>query len=327
MPAPLLSEGVRVRLLHAAHGDPRAAAELAAALTPRQAIGLDPLPAEPFALAPALLRAHRRDVRALPDDTRFLLLLAAADQYPIPTHAYERAVTAAGLNTRLLDAAEAAGIADTTAQGVVFRDAWTRIAVYESASTADRRAAHRLLAGVLSGEGERPGRSWHRAATALGPSRRLAAELRLAAKVARAIGEPALASALAERAAALTPDPAERMPLLARAATTPSPAASPSAPATPPRPSTPCSPPPSGTAATTTRTRPPICWHGPPRPPSTPGTCAAAGRPPPSPTGSASCRRAPSARWPPRSRDATTTPATSSKPRRAAAAPAATPPR
>ena len=103
---PTLSEGVRVRLLHAAHGDPRAAAELAAALTPRQLTGLDPLPAEPLALAPALLRTHRREVRALPDDTRFLLLLAAADQYPVPTHAYARAVTAAGLDTRPLDTAD-----------------------------------------------------------------------------------------------------------------------------------------------------------------------------------------------------------------------------
>ncbi|MDX3512516.1 LuxR C-terminal-related transcriptional regulator [Streptomyces caniscabiei] len=215
---PTLSEGVRVRLLHAAHGDPRAAAELAAALTRRQLTGLDPLPAEPLALAPALLRTYRREVRALPDDTRFLLLLAAADQYPVQTHAYARAVTAAGLDTRCLDTAEAAGLAHTTAQGIVFRDAWTRVAVYESASMADRREAHRLLAAVLSGEGERPGRSWHRAAAALGPSRRLAAELRLAARVARAIGDPALASALAERAAGLTPEPAERAPLLAQAA-------------------------------------------------------------------------------------------------------------
>ncbi|WP_443052227.1 LuxR C-terminal-related transcriptional regulator [Streptomyces sp. NBC_00310] len=215
---PTLSEGVRVRLLHAAHGDPRAAAELAAALTPRQLTGLDPLPAEPLSLAPALLRTHRRDVRALPDDTRFLLLLAAADQHPVPTHAYARAVTSARLDTRPLDTAEAAGLAHATAQGIVFRDAWTRIAVYESASMADRREAHRLLAAVLSGEGERPGRSWHRAAAALGPSRRLAAELRLAARVARAIGDPTLASALAERAAGLTPEPAERMPLLAQAA-------------------------------------------------------------------------------------------------------------
>ncbi|EMF58490.1 helix-turn-helix transcriptional regulator [Streptomyces bottropensis] len=209
---------MRVRLLYAAHGDPRAAAELAAALTPRQRTGLDPLPAEPLALAPVLLRGHRRDVRALPDDTRFLLLLAAADQYPVRTHAYARAVTAARLDTRPLDTAEAAGLAHTTTQGIVFPDAWTRVAVYESASMADRREAHRLLAAVLSGEGERPGRSWHRAAAALGPSRRLAAELRLSARVARAIGDPALASALAERAAGLTPEPAERMPLLAQAA-------------------------------------------------------------------------------------------------------------
>ncbi|BBC38242.1 Transcriptional regulator [Streptomyces graminofaciens] len=215
---PALSAGVRVRLLHAAHGDPRAALELAAALTERQAAGLDPLPAEPVALAPALLRTHRREVRALPDDTRFLLLLAAADQYPVPTHAYARAVTAARLDTRPLDVAEAAGLAHDTAHGIVFRDPWTRVAVYESASTTDRREAHRLLAAVLSGEGERPGRSWHRAAAALGPSRRLAAELRLATRVARAIGEPALASALAERAATLTPEPAERTPLLALAA-------------------------------------------------------------------------------------------------------------
>ncbi|MGW0711163.1 LuxR C-terminal-related transcriptional regulator [Streptomyces sp. NPDC002643] len=213
-----LFEGVHVRLLHAAHGDPRAARELAAALTERQAAGLDPLPAEPLTLAPALLRTHRHEVRALPADTRFLLLLAAADQHPFPTHAYARAVTAAGLDTAPVDAAETAGLAHATAQGIVFRDAWTRIAVYESAAMDDRRAAHRLLAGVLSGEGERPRRSWHRAAAALGPSRRLAAELRLSARVARAIGEPALASALAERAAALTPEPAERPTLLAQAA-------------------------------------------------------------------------------------------------------------
>lgn len=216
--APALSEGVRVRLLRAAHGDPRAAAELAAVLTPRQLTGLDPLPVVPPAPTPTLLRAHRRDVRALPDDTRFLLLLAAADQYPLPTHAYERAVTAARLDTRPLDTAEAAGLAHTTARGVVFRDAWTRIAVYESASTTDRREAHRLLAAVLGSEGERPGRSWHRAAAALGPSRRLAAELRLAARLARAIGDRPFASALAERAAGLTPEPAERAPLLAQAA-------------------------------------------------------------------------------------------------------------
>lgn len=203
-----------MRVLRAAHGDRRAAAELASVLTERQLTGLDPLPARP----PALLRAYRQEVRALPDATRLLLLLAAADQHPVDTHAFLRAVTAARLDTRPLVVGEAAGLAHATADGIVFRDPWTRTAVYETASVTDRRAVHQLLARVLRGEGESPRRSWHRGAAALGPSRRLAAELRTAACAARDAGEHTLACALAERAAALSPEPRERAQLLGRAA-------------------------------------------------------------------------------------------------------------
>ncbi|MFF0014867.1 LuxR C-terminal-related transcriptional regulator [Streptomyces sp. NPDC005374] len=213
-----LPEGVRVRLLHSAYGDPRAAAELVTLLTDRQAAGLDPLPAEPADLAPALLRALRAEIRALPDDTRLLLLLAAADQYPVATHAFLRAVTAARLDTRPLETAEALGVAHSGAGGVVFRDAWTRIAAYEAGSPADRRDVHRLLARVLHGEGEAPRRSWHRGAAALGPSGRLAAELRGSADRARRTGGLVLARALSERAAALCPDSPERSRLVTRAA-------------------------------------------------------------------------------------------------------------
>ncbi|WP_367324833.1 LuxR C-terminal-related transcriptional regulator [Streptomyces sp. HUAS ZL42] len=215
--AAALPEGVRVRLLRSVYGDPRAAAELVPLLTPRQSAGLDPLPTQPAELAPELLRAHRAEVRALPDDTRLLLLLASADQYPVPTHAFLRAVAAARLDTRPLEAAETAGIAYATAGGVRFRDAWTRIAAYETASPADRRDVHRLLARVLPGRSETPHRSWHRAAGALGPSARLAAELRTSADQARSAGRPALASALAERAATLSPHPHDRDRLLAMA--------------------------------------------------------------------------------------------------------------
>lgn len=215
-PAP--SEAVRVRLLRLVYDDPRAAAEAAVRLTARQRTGVDPLPTEPTALAPGLLRALSRKIRTLPDDTRRLLLLAAADQHPVAAHAWLRATAAARLDTRPLEAAEAAGIAHVTAAGVVFRDDWTRIAAYEAASPADRREAHRLLARVLGGSSEAARRSWHRAAGALGPSRRLAAELRAAADRARAAGQPALAGVLAERAAALCPDPREQARLLARAA-------------------------------------------------------------------------------------------------------------
>ncbi|MFD4572495.1 LuxR C-terminal-related transcriptional regulator [Streptomyces sp. NPDC058417] len=222
-PASALPERVRVRVLRLVHGDPRAAAELAARLTDRQAAGHDPLPVEPADLAPQVLRARRRALRALPDDTRRLLLLAAADQQPATAphstgHAFPRAVAAARLDTRCLDAAENAGLAHTTADGVRFADPWTRTAVYEAASPADRRDAHRLLARVLRAPAEAVHRSWHRGAGALGPSGRLTAELTAAAAQARATGDPALSGALTERAAALCPDPRERSRLLARAA-------------------------------------------------------------------------------------------------------------
>ncbi|MFJ3672623.1 LuxR C-terminal-related transcriptional regulator [Streptomyces sp. NPDC090106] len=216
--APALPEGVRVRLLHAVYGDPRAAAESVRRLSPRQKAGLDPLPTEPADLAPALLRAHRAEIRALPEDTRLLVLLAAADQYPVATHAFLRAVAAARLDTRPLEAAETAGLAHATADGVVFRDAWTRIAAYETGSPADRRDVHRLLARVLRSGGETSLRSWHRGAGALGPSARLAAELGGAAARARDEGRLPLAGALAERAAALCPDRPGKARLLGRAA-------------------------------------------------------------------------------------------------------------
>ncbi|MEU9456891.1 LuxR C-terminal-related transcriptional regulator [Streptomyces sp. NPDC048277] len=217
-PASALPEGVRARVLRVVYEDRRAAAELVPRLTERQATGLDPLPVEPAELAPRLLHALRREIRALPDDTRLLLLLAAADQYPVATHAFLRAVTAARVDTRPLEAAETAGVAHAGAGGVFFRDAWTRIAAYGTASPADRREAHLLLARVLGGKGETTRRSWHRGAAALGPSARLAAELRGAADRARAEGRPALARALAERAADLCPDAVEEARLLARAA-------------------------------------------------------------------------------------------------------------
>ena len=149
-----------MRVLRAVYGDQRAAAELLPRLTERQLTGTDPFPTAPAELAPALLREHRAEIRALPDDTRLLLLLAAADQYPVSTDAFLRAVVAARLDTRCLDAAEAAGIAHAGAGGVAFRDAWTRIAAYETGTPADRRDVHRLLARVLRG-GEFGGR--HRA--------------------------------------------------------------------------------------------------------------------------------------------------------------------
>ncbi|MCW2875009.1 helix-turn-helix transcriptional regulator [Actinacidiphila oryziradicis] len=194
------------------------AAALAATLNARQLSGAEPLPSEPADWDPGLLREHRQRVRGLPDNTRYLLMLAAADQHPVPTHAFLRAVTAAGLDTGVLEPAEAAGIAHTATTGVVFRDPWTRIAAYETAPAENRREAHQLLARVLGGDWETPQRAWHRAAAALGPSRRLTAALTAGAAEARRGGRPAIARPLLQRAAELCPDPGARPGLLAQAA-------------------------------------------------------------------------------------------------------------
>ncbi|MFD8815745.1 LuxR family transcriptional regulator, partial [Streptomyces sp. NPDC059627] len=138
-PASALPEGVRARVTRVVYEDRRALAELVPRLTERQAAGADPLPVEPAELAPGLLHALRQEIRALPDETRLLLLLAAADQYPLATHAFLRAVTAGRLDTRPLEAAETAGVAHAGAGGGFFRGAWTPLAATGSATPADRR--------------------------------------------------------------------------------------------------------------------------------------------------------------------------------------------
>ncbi|MBN0043040.1 helix-turn-helix transcriptional regulator [Streptomyces actuosus] len=214
-----LSEGVRSRVLRAVHGDARAAAETLGLLTDRQRNGVDPLPSEPSELAPARLRELRRRISRLPADTRRLVLLAACDQYPVATNAFSRAVVAAGMDSRAVAPAEAADLAHHSATGITFHDRWACIAVYEGASVVDRREAHCLLARVLHHDSEAPERAWHRGAAALGPSKRLAAELEAAAHTARRHRRHTLACALLERAAALHPDHGSSATLLGEAAT------------------------------------------------------------------------------------------------------------
>src|SRR5205823_6473392 len=69
----------------------------------------------------------------------------------------------------------------------------------------ERRRAHAALAGVLGDER----RAWHRAAAAMGPDEEVAAELERAAGDAAARRAFASASAAFERAAQLSPAPAD----------------------------------------------------------------------------------------------------------------------
>ena len=91
-----------------------------------------------------------------------------------------------------------------------------RSAVYNQAPVSERHAAHAALAGILASQPERA--AWHAAATVTRPDETVAREMERAAS--RALGRGGIIAALAaaERAAALTPDPALRGRRLLRAA-------------------------------------------------------------------------------------------------------------
>ncbi|MEU5909489.1 AAA family ATPase [Micromonospora sp. NPDC047527] len=183
-------------------GNPQALVDLAEVLSPGQWRGEEPLPAAPPADG-ALGRAYRARLDRLPPDTRRMLLLAALDDSNEPT-ILARAADTAGVAVEALAPAEVAGLVRVEHEGVTFPQPLARAMVAASASLAQRRAAHLLLAGVL--DGQRLRRAMHLAAATASTDAALAAELEQAA----AAGGPndwAMASAALCRAAELSDRP------------------------------------------------------------------------------------------------------------------------
>ncbi|MFE3388038.1 helix-turn-helix transcriptional regulator [Streptomyces anulatus] len=156
---------VRAELLREAAGNPRLLAGLAGRLTPDQLAGRTPLPF-PLPGGEAVLAAHAERLDGLPDRTRALLLLAAAAQEHEPDGAGAdallllRAGTRGGLPRAFLDRALFGG---TVTDGLLQR-AGSRVhfahrlvarAVLHHAPWARRRAAHELLATLLTETGNR----------------------------------------------------------------------------------------------------------------------------------------------------------------------------
>ncbi|MFI5738714.1 LuxR C-terminal-related transcriptional regulator [Streptomyces anulatus] len=156
---------VRAELLREAAGNPRLLAGLAGRLTPDQLAGRTPLPF-PLPGGEAVLAAHAERLDGLPDRTRALLLLAAAAQEHEPDGAGAdallllRAGTRGGLPRAFLDRALFGG---TVTDGLLQR-AGSRVhfahrlvarAVLHHAPWAQRRAAHELLANLLTETGAR----------------------------------------------------------------------------------------------------------------------------------------------------------------------------
>jgi DNA-binding CsgD family transcriptional regulator len=198
---------VRDRIVAETGGNPLALLQLPRGLGPGELAGGFWLP-DPRPLASRIEDSFYRQFRSLPRQTRRLLLTAAAEPTGDVTLLW-RAAELQGIPPDAAAAAETAGLVELGAR-VHFSHPLARSAVYHAASAGDRRAAHRVLAEATDPDADADRRAWHLAHAAPRPDETVAAELERSAGRAQARGGLAAAAAFLERAAALTPDPAQR---------------------------------------------------------------------------------------------------------------------
>jgi DNA-binding CsgD family transcriptional regulator len=203
-----LDDRVRDRIIAESGGNPLALLELPHGATAAELAGGFGV-AGPLPLAGRIEQSFLRRTAPLPQETRRLLLLAAAEPVGDPALLWR---AAGNLGISADDAAapaEAEGLLTVTGR-VTFRHPLVRSAVYQAAPADDRRRAHQAIAEVTD-EGTDPDRrAWHRAQAAAGPDENVSAELERSAGRAQARGGIAAAAAFLERSAALTPDPGPR---------------------------------------------------------------------------------------------------------------------
>jgi DNA-binding CsgD family transcriptional regulator len=198
---------IRAQIVAETGGNPLALLELTRGLTPAElAMGFE-LPGA-VSVVGKLEQAFERRVAGLPDETRRLLLVAAAD----PTGDLGLLWSAAarlGLGPEAATPAVTAALAQFDIR-VRFRHPLARSAVYRSAAPGDRKRTHQVLAELFDPELDLERHAWHRAQAADGPDEDIAAELDRAAQGALARGCLAGAAEYLQRAVSLTEDPAQR---------------------------------------------------------------------------------------------------------------------
>jgi DNA-binding CsgD family transcriptional regulator len=206
-----LHDAVRDRLIAETHGNPLALLELARSMSAPERAGGYALPTVGD-VPTQLEQQYLQRVAGLPEATRRLLLLAAAD--PLGDAALLwRAADLLSIAASAAAPAAVAGLLEIDDR-VRFRHPLVRSAVYQAASLGDRQRVHAALADVSDPELDADRRAWHRALAAAGPDATVAAELEHAAERAQTRGGLAAAAAFLERSTTLTVD----APLRARRA-------------------------------------------------------------------------------------------------------------
>jgi DNA-binding CsgD family transcriptional regulator len=202
-----LDTRVRDQILAETRGNPLALLELPRGLTPQQLAGGFGLPTA-ARLGRGLEENFRRLIDVLPDETRRLLLIAAAEPLGDPALVWGAAARL-GIGAEATAPATEAGLVEFGMR-VRFRHPLVRSAVYGSASPQERQEVHAALAEVTDAEQDPDRHAWHRAQAAAGPDEAVAAKLERSAGRAQARGGIAAAAAFLERATTLTLDPIRR---------------------------------------------------------------------------------------------------------------------
>ncbi|GAA0590005.1 AAA family ATPase [Kribbella sandramycini] len=195
-----LDSAVLDRILAEARGNPLALLEF----------GPEPgLPDAPrTGVVEALQAGFARRVRRLPTATQELLALAAAE--PVgDLGLLRRAAKRLDLNPAALAAAEDDGLL-TLGPRLRFRHPLVRAAAYDAVTPGTRRTLHAALADATDDQIDPDRRAWHRAHAVIDTDAEVAAELTRAAERTQLRGDFASAAAFLERAADLTPEPADQ---------------------------------------------------------------------------------------------------------------------
>ena len=197
-----VSPEVARELVAATGGNPLALLELPRRLTVEQLHGVEPLP-HPVPVGESLETVFAAQARSLSEEARRALVIAATAD----TRAMRVITRTGGTNPAAFEECEDAGLLAIQDGQVTFSHPLVRSAVYQQATAAERRAAHRALADGFADDGKyAERRAWHSAAASVAPDEEVADLLEHAAAAASSRRGHVAAAGMFERAARLTPE-------------------------------------------------------------------------------------------------------------------------
>jgi DNA-binding CsgD family transcriptional regulator len=212
-----LPSEVADRLVSDTGGNPLALLELPSGLSPAQLHGDAPLPQQ-LALTAGVERAFLDRCRRLSEQVQTLLLVAAADATG-RAGTVRQAAGVLGVQAPAWQDAERSGLLTLTGDVVEVRHPLVRSAVYQAATSFERRQVHRALADAV-GPDDPDRATWHRAAAIDRPDADIADALHEVAVRAEQRGGHVAAADAYERTASLTANEPARAARLFGAART-----------------------------------------------------------------------------------------------------------